>query len=89
MGVLKVDACGNFYRIQRINDKHHIYSSGKNIEGLHYAELVSNVEYILITNKMATYKELKYDLDIDDVIKMYEICMVNLYNKNVMYENNK
>ena len=38
---------------------------------------------------MATYKELKYDLDIDDVIKMYEICMVNLYNKNVMYENNK
>ena len=47
------------------------------------------MEYILITNKMATYKELKYDLDIDDVIKMYEICMVNLYNKNVMYENNK
>ena len=42
--------------------------------------------YILVTNGMATYKELKYELDIDDVIDLYEICMVKLYNKNVLYE---
>lgn len=56
---------------------------------MHYTERVSYVVYILVTNKMATYKELKYDLDIDDALNLYEICMVNLYNRNVMFEDRK
>ena len=35
---------------------------------------------MLIVNKYATLKELKNDYDIWDVLDLYEICMINLYN---------
>ena len=78
-----------FSRFQRINNKHHIYSSGDEANNFHHTEGVHYIIYIIVTNRLATYKELKYDLDLDDVADLYEIAMVNLYNKNVMINDAK
>lgn len=37
---------------------------------------------MLITRKMATLKELDSDYDVWDAITLYEICLVENYNKN-------
>ena len=42
---------------------------------------------MLITNKFATYNELKNMLDIDDVLNLYEVAMVTLYNKQIILDN--
>jgi hypothetical protein len=42
---------------------------------------------MLVTNRYATYRELKYDYTIDDMLRLYEICMVNLYNRSDLIEN--
>lgn len=42
--------------------------------------------YTLITNRYATYKELRDDYTIDEVLNLYEICLVNLYNRHAMIE---
>jgi len=42
---------------------------------------------VLITNNYATLKEIRDDYNIDEVLDLYEICKVNLYNKYMTYEN--
>lgn len=43
--------------------------------------------YALIINKFATYYELKYKYDIYEILDLYEVCMVSLYNKNLTLSN--
>ena len=45
--------------------------------------------YVLITNKYATFHELKYDYDIDEALDLYEICMCSIANKNDIIEDRK
>lgn len=40
-----------------------------------------SIVYALITNRFATLKEIRDDYSIEEVLDMYEACMVNLYNK--------
>ena len=42
--------------------------------------------YTLITNKYATLKEIRDDYSIDEVLDLYEACLVSLYNH---YQANK
>ena len=51
-----------------------------NCKNVHY------IIYTLITNKYATYKELRDDYDMSEVIALYETCLVHLDNKNVLTE---
>lgn len=37
--------------------------------------------YLLVTNKLATYFELKYNYSVEEFLDLYEICMVSLHNK--------
>lgn len=52
-------------------------------------EKTDGIIYALITNKYATYKEIRDDYTIEEVIKLYEICMVNLHNKWIQMEEAK
>lgn len=45
--------------------------------------------YLLVSNNYASYYDLKYNYDIDDFINLYEICIVNLYNKTMMLNGGK
>ena len=40
--------------------------------------------YTLITNKYATYKEIRDDYTIEEVLALYECCLINNYNKNIL-----
>ena len=42
--------------------------------------------YTLISNNYATLKELRDDYSIEEVLDLYEICLVKLYNKNQVIE---
>lgn len=44
---------------------------------------------LVISSNLATYKELKYEFTIDDFIAVYEIAMVNNYNKQIMMSERK
>ena len=44
---------------------------------------------MLIINKYATYKELRDDYNIDEVLDLYELCLVQLHNKNAIIEEAK
>ena len=44
--------------------------------------LIVHKKYTLITNKYATLKEIRDDYSIEEVIDLYEMCLVNIYNKN-------
>ena len=48
---------------------------------LNHAKRTHPIIYVLVTNKLATYSELKYNYDIEDFLDLYEICMVSLHNK--------
>lgn len=43
--------------------------------------------YMLVTQRFATYYELCYKYTIEEVLDLYEICMVSLYNKSILTEN--
>lgn len=53
---------------------------------MHAPKNVNEMAYLLVTNKYATYKELTHEYDLKEFIELYEICMVNLYNKALMTE---
>lgn len=53
----------------------------------HNVRLVHPIIYMLMTNGYATYRELRDELDCDDLVQLYEVAMVNLYNKNKAMEN--
>lgn len=42
--------------------------------------------YTLISNNYATLKEIRDDYSIEEVLDLYEICLVKLYNKNQVIE---
>ena len=77
-----------FSRIRRINDENAIYSAETEQVNLHAARL-HPVLYVLITNHLATYYELKYKYTIWEVLDLYEVEMVNLYNRYMILENKK
>lgn len=42
--------------------------------------------YTLISNNYATLKEIRDDYSIEEILDLYEICLVKLYNKNQVIE---
>lgn len=48
---------------------------------LTHAKRTHPIIYVLVTNKLATYLELKYNYDIEGFLDLYEICMVNMHNR--------
>ncbi len=75
-----------FSRIRRINDENEIYSAEINDLLLHRVN-IHPVIYVLVTNKYATYYEMRTKYTIWEVLDRYEIAMVNLYNRYVITEN--
>ena len=55
--------------------------------GLTHSKRVHPIIYLLITNKLTTYQELKYNYTVEDMLDLYEICMVNLHNKFLIMNN--
>ena len=53
---------------------------------LNSPQRVPEIIYLLVSYNYATYYDLKYNYDIDDLINLIEICMVNLHNKNAMID---
>lgn len=79
-----------FYKFRRISIENSLSSTGDELGiDLHVASSVHAVVYVLVTNKFATYYELKYKYDIWEVLDLYEMAMVHLYNRNVTVENMK
>lgn len=52
------------------------------LDNLYTVERTHPIIYILITNKYATYREIRDEYTIWEVIDMYEMCMCNIANKS-------
>ena len=76
-----------FYRLRGITERHAIISAGNDAPELHSASGIHPAIYVLVTNRFATYRELKSIYTIDEVLDMYEMAMTMLYNKFVLTEN--
>lgn len=48
---------------------------------------VHHVVYVLVTNRFATLYELAHKYTVWEVITLYEIAMVSLYNKQTVIDN--
>ena len=57
-----------------------------NADKLIMAERISPIAYTLITNKLATLKELRDDYDVWEALDLYEICMVHTYNQQTILQ---
>ena len=79
----------NFYEIQRIERDNVILSNDDDAGLLNKTTRIHPIIYILITNKLTNYYDLKYNYTIEEMLDLYELCMVNLHNKAVSIENNK
>lgn len=40
--------------------------------------------YTLVANGYASYKEIRDEYSIEEVLDLYEMCLVQSYNKNVV-----
>ena len=58
-------------------------SVGENIDLLSTSRL-HPIIHVLISNKYATYKEIRDEYTIDEVLDLYESCLVYMYNKAQM-----
>ena len=76
----------NFYEIQRIETETYIQSSGFDTSQLAVILRSNYIIYTLISNKYATLKELRDNYTIEEVLDLYEICMVNMYNRQMLLE---
>ena len=47
---------------------------------------MDSIIYVVITNKYATYKEIRDDYSVDEFIDLYELCLVNLHNRKLLQE---
>ena len=74
-----------FSEIQRISKEYSLSSAGE-ISYKNMTREVHPIIYVLITNKYATYTDIKYNLTIEEVLDLYEMCMCNQYNKNTVLE---
>ena len=72
-----------FYEIQQIILKNKIDFAGDNIQG-NTTTRVPDLIYLLVSNHYATYYELLYQYSLNEFIDLLEICMVSLYNKNIV-----
>lgn len=45
--------------------------------------------YTLVTNKYATLKELRDDYDVFEALALYDMCAINLYNRNEILKSNR
>lgn len=89
MRKLYVEILKGFSIIEDIRRRTDLSSSDNNYEELLNTDRMDSIIYILITNRYATYKELRDDYSLEEVIDLYECCMVNLYNKALIMEQNK
>ena len=78
-----------FSRIRRITDEHAVYSAGNDLPNLHVVSGVNPIVYVLVTNRLATLDEIARRYSIWEVLDLYEIAMVNLYNRYVIAENKR
>lgn len=39
------------------------------------------ITYILVSQRYATYKEIRDDYDVFEILNLYEIALVSIYNK--------
>ena len=81
--VFEWGSCQTFYEIQRINDENYIEVAGDEVGAYNSAKRVNPIIYVLVTNKYCTYYELKYKYSVDEMLDLYEMCMVNLFNKSI------
>ena len=57
------------------------------LEGdLETVQRTDDIIYMLISNNVATLKEIRDDYSIEEVLDLYEIVVVKLYNKNKVIE---
>jgi hypothetical protein len=70
-----------FYKVQQINLKTDIGSAGQDTSDLLLPEQTHYIIYTLVINGFATLKELRDDYDIYEVLDLYELCSISLYNK--------
>ena len=54
---------------------------GETAGDLTHPKRVHPAIYLLITNKLATYAELKYNYSAEEFLDLYEICLVSLHNR--------
>ena len=72
----------NFYEIQRIDRENAVSLDKPDSTGdYHHVKRVHPAIYAIVTNKLATYMEMKYNCTVEDFLDLYEICLVNLHNK--------
>jgi len=76
----------SFSEIQRIGQEYSLDSLDKNISLKATRRKIHPIIYILITNHYATLYEIKELMDIDEVLDLYEMCMCNQYNKQIVME---
>lgn len=72
----------SFSEIQRIEIENRVSIVGIKNFNTNVTKRLHPLLYMLIVNKYATLKELKEDYDIYEVLDLYEVCAVNLYNKH-------
>ena len=77
----------SFSQIQQINAKY-VINDIKDV-GFASTERIHPIIYVVITNKYATYKEIRDDYSVEEFLDLYELCIINLYNKTIMEEEAK
>lgn len=78
--------CSGFSEIQRINTDNRITNKNDSAGDLNIPKRVHPVVYVLVTSNLITYKDLKDNCTIDEMLDLYEICLTNIYNKSMAFK---
>lgn len=78
-----------FYRFRRISVENALPSTGDLAGDTHNASCVHTIVYVLVTNQYATYYDIIHKYNIWEVLDLYEMAMVHLYNKALALESIK
>lgn len=73
-----------FSEVQRIEFENRIDEVGLNNVQTNLPKRMHPIIYMLITNKYATYKELRDEYNVYETLTLYESCMISNYNKHVI-----
>ena len=68
-----------FYEVQRLEAEYSI-SVGQN-EDYEFTKRTHPIIYTIIVNNLATLADIRDKYSIEEVLDLYEICLVNAYNK--------
>ena len=52
-------------------------------------QYVDAITYTIITNKLATYKELRDDYNVEEYLSLYDVAITQIHNKSVLIESKK